>query len=223
MKERAINLKDWEVRAILKGRKTQFRRIIKPQFRRVIKPQLISVNGDELCFRDETGIFYSRYLPRFEIGDRLWVREAFSLHRAHGQDFPPGGYDHGKRWGPWSGLPISVSPDKTQVAYFREGFDRAGPPKWRPSIHMPRWASRIALEVTGTRIERLHDINEIDAIAEGVTAGKYTGLERANARTYSDIFESNNGQGTWEVNPWVQVTEFKRVEADSTAEENTNG
>jgi hypothetical protein len=96
--------------------------------------------------------------------------------------------------------------------------------RWRPSIHMPRWASRITLEVTGVRVERLQNINEADCIAEGCTKNhnnyywggphKAGGLKQmATAKQdYQDLWESINGPGSWEANPWVWVVEFKRVE-----------
>ncbi len=98
--------------------------------------------------------------------------------------------------------------------------------KWKPSIHMPRWASRITLEVTGVRVERLQDISEEDAIAEGVEVlwrgyddaqdfyrnyhtGGYLFTAKASYRT---LWESINGPGSWERNDWVWVIEFKRIE-----------
>ncbi len=99
--------------------------------------------------------------------------------------------------------------------------------KWKPSIHMPRWASRITLEVTGVRVERLQDISEEDAIAEGVECWEERGYDDAqdfyrNYHTGGDLFtakasyrtlwESINGPGSWERNDWVWVIEFKRIE-----------
>jgi hypothetical protein len=77
---------------------------------------------------------------------------------------------------------------------------------------MPRWASRTTLEVTDVRVERLQDISEADALAEGVTAGKYAGLERAYARAYSVLWEQINGEGSWGANPWVWAVSFQRVQ-----------
>src|SRR5690606_16958235 len=82
-------------------------------------------------------------------------------------------------------------------------------PPWRPSIHMPRWASRLVLEVTGVWVERLQAISEADALAEGIEADKYHGLDRAAARAYSELWEQINGPGSWDANPWVWVVEFR--------------
>ncbi len=86
---------------------------------------------------------------------------------------------------------------------------------WRPSIHMPRWASRITLEITDIRVERLQEISYADAMAEGVPftelppgQGRPDPLHRAK---FADLWESINGPGSWEANPWVWVIEFKRV------------
>lgn len=81
--------------------------------------------------------------------------------------------------------------------------------KWRPSIHMPRWASRITLEVTGVRVERLQDISEADALAEGVT---FDPLMHTNPReAYMHLWNAINGPGSWYANPWVWVVEFRKL------------
>ena len=124
--------------------------------------------------------------PYGQPGGRLWVRETFedcesALHSC--------------------------------VLYRADG----GTPgtKWTPSIHMPRWASRITLEITGMRVERLQDISEADAMAEGV---HYSLLEKIQAgqdrwarHAYKKLWESIHGPGSWDLNPWVWVVEFKGV------------
>ncbi|EBH9979146.1 hypothetical protein EHH62_22945, partial [Salmonella enterica subsp. arizonae serovar 40:z36:-] len=89
----------------------------------------------------------------------------------------------------------------------------ATPEKWTPSIHMPRWASRILLEITDVRVERLRDLSEEDAKSEGITppaGGVLPGWEyRINFR---DLWMDIYGTDSWEANPWVWVIEFKRVE-----------
>lgn len=94
---------------------------------------------------------------------------------------------------------------------------------WGPSIQMPRWASRITLEITSVRVERLQDISEADAAAEGVTAKWEPGCSgrlmealggfsfRPAASAYADLWESLHGPGSWDANPWVWVVEFKRI------------
>ncbi len=79
---------------------------------------------------------------------------------------------------------------------------------WKPAIHMPKTVARIWLEITGVRVERLQDISEADAKAEGVDAGKYLGLDRAYARAFSELWESTGGN--WAANPWCWVIDFKR-------------
>lgn len=85
----------------------------------------------------------------------------------------------------------------------------ATPEKWTPSIHMPRWASRITLEITGVRVERLNSITESDAEAEGVTD---TGFGDLLVDGYRYLWKYIYGEESWAANPWVWVIEFKRVE-----------
>lgn len=103
------------------------------------------------------------------------------------------------------------------------------PLKWRPSIYMPRWASRITLEITGIRVERVQDISEADATAEGITKDEareyvYTGhspSDEAFAAAYGDLWNRINGKRegcAWKDNPWVWVVEFKRLTASVTSE-----
>ena len=190
MTERPILFSAPMVRAILDGNKTQTRRICKPaQFFSLSKvvevpdPQERGQVYNGSHFGDEDGEvqFACPYGGR---GDRLWVRESFSP------------YEH--REGCW---------------YWADGNIAAHDcTKPKPSIHMPRWASRITLEITGVRVERLQDISEADAWAEGcegydddVTGGKSGYTE------YCELWEKINGKGSWDLNPWVWVVEFKRV------------
>ena len=81
--------------------------------------------------------------------------------------------------------------------------------RWKPSIHMPRLASRITLEIVSVRVERLKEISEADALAEGVIrCDSFTTLRNSFGRVWEQI----NGTGSWEANPWVWVVEFKRVQ-----------
>jgi hypothetical protein len=80
--------------------------------------------------------------------------------------------------------------------------------QWKPSIHMPRWASRITLEVVSVRVERLQDISRVDAIAEGCCDPDSSTPKLA----FEMLWQSINGPGSWEANPWVWVVEFKRIE-----------
>lgn len=218
MKERPILFNAPMVRAILAGTKTQTRRVVKITH---------STPGLAACLKPPVGTPRPRVAaelcPYGQPGDRLWVREAHSIFPAHGQH-----RDDGLRWGPWGGLPTVVSPNGKQIAYFREGFDRCDPAGWRPNIHMPRWASRILLDVADVRVERLQDIGEADAIAEGIERGEdFFGCpcwkvygEPAGSDvvfpddpigSYASLWTSINGPGSWDANPWVWAIEFRRI------------
>jgi len=175
MKERPILFSGPMVRAILEGRKTQTRRVVKPQ------PAHIPGIGTVLNIDTITG----RACPYGNPGDRLWVREAWA-HR---------------RW-----MLGDASPNPTTV-YRADGEDLKGCARWRPSIHMPRWASRIALEVVSVRVERLQDISEEDAKAEGID---WVIGYRSRIPLFSALWERINGLGSWNANHWVWVVEFKR-------------
>jgi len=186
MKERPILFSGPMVRAILEGRKTQTRRVVKPQ------------PGCDP--RDDEHLDMGR-CPYGQPGDRLWVREAWHTDE---RDLE---YARAKHEDAMSDSPIYYRADPEN--------DNAGC-TWRPSIHMPRWASRITLEITRVRVERLQEISEKDAIAEGadpylhpVHPGR-EGLRHVDG--FRSLWESINGPGSWDANPWVWVIEFKRVE-----------
>ena len=213
MKETGILFNAAMVRAILDGRKTMTRRVVKDiprgfefdgKYGHIKSPHpkanrfgaFIRRNNE---FGGECDILPC---PYGQPGDRLWVRETHALVYARC----------------WSGLPCVQEPDGHRWAYYREGFDRAAP-RWRPSIHMPRWASRITLEITGVRVERLQEITEKDARAEGVYPIVRPGLNGCEERYYyaafRELWESINakrGYG-WAVNPWCWVVEFRRIDA----------
>ncbi|EEJ3489249.1 hypothetical protein CB005_003909 [Salmonella enterica subsp. arizonae serovar 56:z4,z23:-] len=192
------------VNAILSGRKTQTRRPIKWKQTRFTE---IAERDDgslwpwaEDCERGGD-IWFA--CPYGEIGDRVWVRETFRVH-SRATDVATLVYRASVR-NSWTEqthrVPIAVC-DKP-----------ATPEKWTPSIHMPRWASRILLEITDVRVERLRDLSEEDAKSEGITppaGGVLPGWEyRINFR---DLWMDIYGTDSWEANPWVWVIEFKRVE-----------
>lgn len=177
------------IRALVDGRKSQTRRIQK-------EPG----SGNPADYR-----------RRWNVGDRLWVREGFAvvgtvdpgfvLYRANGYVTECG----------------------------RHGFDKPYPPesmvRWRSPIHMPRWASRITLLVTDVRMQRLQDIAEDDALAEGAFKGKATGRIFNNATEmrlggnewrsardwYADVWETIHGAGSWDINPWVWAITFEQM------------
>ena len=172
------------VRAILDGRKTQTRRVAK-----------LNSSGRAAC-------------PYGKPGDRLWVRETTIISPKNWNDDP----DFNR---------IDNECCKRIVQYLAtdpntEGADDYGLKK-TPSIFMPRWASRILLEITGVRVERLQDISKNDAIAEGVDGENEAAKIGAEwyekpKRAYRKIWEQINGPGSWDLNPWVWVVEFKILE-----------
>lgn len=184
MRERPIIFTGAMVRAILSGSKSQTRRVVNPSHR----AQIDLSRGDRAAH-------WSKPMPYGQPGDRLlWVRETFSGPWCMG-DTPP------SKWG-----------RSSRIWYWADGNPDEG--DWtrpRPSIHMPRWASRITLEVTGVRVERLQDISEADALAEGVSAILYE-MRRATPRCdFQALWQSINGPDSWAANPWVWVIEFKRI------------
>jgi hypothetical protein len=206
-KERPILFSAPMVRAILGGAKTQTRRAMKPQplaWGRHGGLQLPGYRAStEGAFRNGAPIFDSRF---GRVGGRLWVREAF------------------QRFGDDGEILYRADP---QAAEAMNELRRNGClwARWCPSIHMPRSLSRIMLEITNTRVERLQDISEADAIAEGVTpkwepgcSGRlmeaFSGFSfRPAASAYADLWEQINGPGSWDANPWVWVVEFRRLGA----------
>lgn len=190
--ERWIALRPHEVRGVLSGRQTQLRRVVTPQ---PVKSDGW-VGGHYWERRRATmwkpsECWSIRDLPQFcpygKPGDRLWVREAWRL-REIGED-----------WSRDCG---------TGVAYRATDPDGRAE-KWRSSLHMPRWASRITLEVTGVRVERLQDISHDDACAEGIESTRGGAL--ACIERYRRLWESINGPGSWDANPWVWAVSFKRL------------
>lgn len=247
MKERGMIFNSEMVRAILDGRKTQTRRIMK------VQPEPSKSRPGDFWFSSkklESMVHISDFAPGNSpiadyhlfiqehccpfgaVGDRIWVRETWALlgnedgccvdwndnlckgdEKTAARIYRSSCEQRPGDYGLWS------IPDN---AYWKphtenEKFEGA----WRPSIHMPRWASRILLEITDVRVERLNDISQEDAQAEGMAL---TGWRP----TYSDpdsggevwtpydnfarLWESIYGEGSWKANPWVWVIEFKRVE-----------
>jgi hypothetical protein len=194
MKERPIIFRAETVRAILAGQKTQMRRIVKPLHMATVDAEQFPILA--LC-------------PFGQPGDRLWVREAFS--GPHCMDASDG----------CKAVPPSKWGDCSRIWYWADGNPTDG--DWtrpRPSIHMPRWASRILLEITAVRVERLQDISEADAIAEGcrpvrpeiVLDGLVARTGRSAVEEFRLVWEQINGPGSWNANHWVWVIEFKRAE-----------
>lgn len=188
MKERPILFSGPMVRALLAGTKTQTRRVVKMKHYHQIEerddgsPWPWMYDGE----REENSWMHC---PYGQPGDRLWVREAFC--KIIGQS------------GGW----IETDYRATYTHGFRLGDSLGIRKKWTPSIHMPRDASRITLELTGVRVERLQDISEADAQAEGA----YTDPACPAYDAYRDVWEQINGPGSWAANPWVWAIEFRRL------------
>ncbi|EBP1711773.1 hypothetical protein NY66_17325 [Salmonella enterica] len=186
------------VRAILDGRKTQTRRIMKnqPAGDYPETPALIRNVGTGFQWHGLYGESSIFNCPLGSIGERIWVRETWAEAGASAPDLK---------------LYRANYPDHVPAHY--ENVPPAEEIRRTPSIHMPRWASRLTLEITGVRVERLRDLSEDDAKSEGITppsGGVLPGWEyRINFRDlWMDIYGTDN----WEANPWVWVIEFKRVE-----------
>ena len=195
MKERPILLNAPMVRALLAGTKTQTRRIFKPD--RMTwdangRYTTYAMRGGELSTTG-SGPFepssWLHYCPYGQPGDRLWVRESFAR------------------------VPTACgSEDIVFAADYQDGSDRAAGVRYTPSIHMPRAVSRITLEITGVRVERLQDISRGDAMAEGCPFPNMA--QGPDPRDwYAELWGAINGPGSWATNPWVWVVEFKAIEA----------
>ena len=283
MKERPILFSAPMVRAILEGRKTQTRRVVKPSTLESI--DFCTQHADESpATREDLGLFYAR--PEVEdsrgrtralkhpewliynaeypdegslpigqgfgaVGDRLWVRETFSIEHACDGNSPP--FNDGRptkrgkdfeepAWWQPHYRATDEAPDLTcESERCRVCESKDFGPHWKPSIHMPRWASRITLEVTGVRIERLQEISDSDSRAEGIEHNWIGPLDKGPngyggigwteevgwmnymtsadgepcyipRESYQSLWESINGAASWAANPWVWVIEFKRIE-----------
>lgn len=209
MKARPILFCGPMVRALLDGRKTQTRRVVKPQpahgcFYAINESQNAALH----MARGESG--YAIYVPPKpnskdhrltcpygQPGDLLWVRETL-------------GNDGDGDW--WY-----AADTKYTVGDYPDGWQRRqGHKPSIPSIHMPRWASRLTLELTGVRVERLRDISLKDVMAEGCEVRQFwlfgadlAERQRIGADVYGNLWESINGRASRAANPWVWVLEFK--------------
>lgn len=185
------------VRAILEGRKTQTRRIVKvqpdtPEFglRRIIESSIANEIGMYFWSQEDARGIKARskqfYCPYGDVGDRIWVRETFSPVPDHEE-------------------PAGCS----ALLYAADGNGPYG--KWVPSIHMPCWASRLMLEITGVRVERLQAITLGD-ICKEIGCGLYDFRPATYGfQVWEDLWKSIYGEENWQANPWVWVIEFKVV------------
>jgi uncharacterized protein YhfF len=195
MTERPIIFNTPMVQAILDGRKTITRRLVKQSnsatttnFFKLDFNDVVVDNG-YLKVKQREDDTRHRVFPKIEIGDILWVRETWGKY-----------YD-----------PVMPCCNIEHIVYKADNDLKDG--KWYPSIHMHRSASRITLEITNIKVERLRDITEEDAIKEGINRGDCSefnlmGVHRA---LFSKIWESIYGAESWQFNPWVWVIEFKKI------------
>lgn len=201
MKERPINMRAEEVRAILAGRKTQFRRVFK----------FCETNQPPACPDKFNPKAVTQPCPFGQPGDRLWVKESWVIgHVNHiGKPIPKTRPD----WMDSSGKYLMYAADGSccqQIPGCKCGT--VGRLPWRPSIYMPRWACRIILEVVSVRVQRLQDISEEDAEAEGYNSQSIMENPDAGRLWFRGNWQSINGPRSWDENPWVWVVEFKVIE-----------
>lgn len=248
MRERGMIFNDEMVRAVLEGRKTQTRRIIQSPAKnmqasgqKVIDyrepgdkwygEHVFSMRNQSGTWCDYTKDQFLAKCPFGAVGDRLWVRETWM------PDAPRDGTWADVEFYGCKGSPLSMIPErfrKPEHCIHRASWDGSEMVGWTPSIHMPRWASRITLEITGVRVERLNSINYRDAVREGLVQEEYNWhsseyplddiafrTSRESKRRYSspqecfkDLWQSIYGEESWQANPWVWVIEFKRVEGE---------
>jgi len=219
MTERGMIFNGEMVRALLDGRKKQTRRIIKnctvgrDQISRFIQIGKKFIG----CYPEDVPELIRECCPYGVPGDRIWVREAFRVY-SRATDLATLVYKASERnsWTEQSHrVPISVCNKP------------ATPDKWTPSIHMPRWASRITLEITSVRVEQLKSISEEEARSEGVARLRegfwkhyqpgWTQHQLSARGSFATLWDSIYGFGEWDRNPWVWVIEFKRIEGDGHA------
>lgn len=242
MKERPILMSGPMVRAILDGRKTVTRRVMRTNhvgyrafyrwdgepFRRAMMRCLNETEPGSSVFCEDN---------RFGVpGERLWVRETHAFvtpSKSGAMEYEGARMVEHDGWSAecWYRADGELGPISTM---FDDG------PRWRPSIYMPRWASRITLEIVDVRVERLHEIDEHDARAEGLDwaaphffdknldhddredprevgyalVGEYCGFAKDN---FARLWESIHGAGSWAANPWVWRVEFRRLSEGGSA------
>ena len=222
IKERPVLFSAPMVRAILEGRKTVTRRAVRAGFNPEDLEGTLSASECRKLYRELPQHFGASYFcPYGKPGDRLWVRESHA--QVFEVDIPQGRYA-----GPIGTAGSPARPDwKSRYVYRADGdmpnvqWHHVGdsqPVRWTPSIHMPRLACRILLEIIDVRVERLQDISYEQAAAEGIHRGplrEWCASDEGGAchkypvPAFRDLWQSVGGN--WDANPWVWVVEFKRV------------
>jgi hypothetical protein len=218
MKERPILFSGPMVRALLDGGKTQTRRVVKTRpiydGRFAGNWKIVGKNGHEAAI---FGPLVGELCPYGKQDDRLWVRETWMPDAPHDGTWASTQF-YGCETSPLSDIPERFR--KAKHCIHRASWDGPSMGSWTASIHMPRWASRITLEITGVRVERLQDISEADALAEGIVRLKEGfGLPDGShfhavdpRQSYFSLWEAINGPGSVQDNPWLWVIEFSRME-----------
>lgn len=228
-RERSLILSDSTVRAILREEnpKTQFRRTLKPMPFTREDGTFSFIDVDHTwrkCGKDEVAKYYDHACPLGRVGDRLWVRETWRspgqdivAYRADGECGAWMGDGGGGRIWNHHGYIVGCGDENRQGRWW--GPEKYGE-KWRPSVHMKRWASRLTLEIVDIKIEQLRDISEEDARAEGVflgsgwnADGSVYGINRTGpfSLAWAYAYRKVTGQ-TWTDNPWVFVVSFRIFE-----------
>lgn len=229
MKETALLMRGEMVRPTLADEKTQTRRLIGKLigFGAVRQFGVSDTPGYDFHFRDKKMRWHDltrdevmKACPYGGVGDQLWIKETWQYANYFGQEGPQNGV---------LAQPIYRATFPPSVDERHDAGMIQPPKKWRPSIFMPKWACRLNLLNVEIRIERLNDISEADAFAEGIdTEGDdYLSAEHAQiagvpidcgspARfAYKALWERINGRGSWDLNPWVWVIKYRRIDENN--------
>lgn len=219
------------VRAILDGRKTQTRRVMKPQPEPCPAPRgghwwasnvfktMLHVEEEMQNGKGGWGGLAGDACPFGTVGDHIWVRETWADVNLEG--IPAVAYRadddvyslmDDKSFLDEDGAFNYEDPRvaKYSFAAWYSDLISGTEGRWTPSIHMPRWASRITLEITDVRVERLNDISDTDANAEGVMADDLSPARYVFGSLWQSIYGADNPQ-SWQANPWVWVIDFRRI------------
>jgi len=214
VKERPILMSGAMVRALLDGSKTQTRRLCKPMNLWVVQDcrEVRMIDGKPFHFlKGATSPMEELRSPYGQPGDRLYVRETHDVRIVGTELFHSDRCVTGIRH--YAKVAYRADDGRAEVDIDEATFellDDTESKGWAPSIHMPRWASRITLEVTGVRVERLQDISAQDAWAEGIPHSP----DVDPSHEYQELWDSLNaarGYG-WDANPWVWVIEFRKID-----------
>jgi len=219
LKDKPIPFSTEMVQAILEGRKTQTRRVIKPQPSKglVDSTRVDRIDVDSVAFMVDGGFEYQTIKCPYQIGQRLWVKETWAK-------VPMTAYWHDLTI-PHQELKNSDARGDGWWTIYKAGWERVSP-GWKSSRFMPRWASRITLEVVSIRAERLQKISHDDALAEGVPCSAWSEMDwddddyptsymkrdQRAVEEFEELWDRLNGKTyPWSSNPWVWVIEFKVV------------